>query len=544
MDVIHDFYDKVEEFLHEYLKINPIMGTYLGLHEYDPLLPKGGWEGLRGEEDFIKRFKSWLIEFSKSIDVNLSLVDLRIDLELLKRTVRLWEFQMYNWRLWAKYPSAPDTVNSSVFILFGREFAPYEVRIESIISRLEKAPDYLRRSREILVEPVKKYVDIAIEIASRASQFLDFLIHTSHSILGDSDKVERLRNVSDKLKDKVEDYIEWLNDVRRDADDEYRIGRELFEELISIRELGFNGDEILQLGYDYLAKFKEEAKKLAIEISGTDDINRAREIVESEYPRDFNEVLKLYKDSIERAKKFILENNIAPIPEGEYIKVLETPPFMAPIIPFAAYMGPAPYEDRKEGIYFVTRPSKERDLRRHNIYSISNTTVHEAYPGHHLQMVWAAKVRNLPRLIALDTAFVEGWAHYCEDLMKEYGYDDTPKHRFIQVIDSIWRAVRIIVDVKLSRGEISFEDAIDMLVRETGMDRNAAEAEVKRYILSPSYQLSYLLGRHLFSKLRREVKEVLGDRYSDYKFHKVILESCGLPFKYLKELVINKILTK
>ncbi len=542
MDVESRFYQKVEEFLYEYIEINPVVGTYLGIHEYDHLLPKGGWDGLRAEEAFTRKFKNWLSDFSESIDLESAPVDIRVDVALLRQTIRLWEFYMYRWKLWAKYPSAPDTISSSVFILFGREFAPYEIRLESIISRIEKAPEYLNRSKEILVEPVKKYVDVAIEITSQIPPSLDFLIYASESILGSDHRVDKLRDASDKLKKTIEDYILWLNEVREDADDEYRIGPTLFEELLKIRNLGFSSDEILQLGYEYLSKFKLEAKELAKEIVGYEDVDKAKEAVESEHPSDFDEIINLYRESIERAKEFVIKNNIAPIPPGEYIKVIETPPFMSPVIPFAAYMGPAPYEERKEGIYLVTRPSRKEDYKRHNIYSVSNTTVHEAYPGHHLQMVWAATKRNLARLISMDTAFVEGWAHYCEDLMKEYGYDDTPKHRFVKVLDSIWRAVRIIVDVKLSRREIDFDEAVNMLVEETGMDRAAAESEVKRYILSPGYQLSYLLGKHLFIKLRNEMKDLFGDRYSDFKFHKIILESCGLPFNHLRELLIYRML--
>ena len=544
MDISQEFYSKVEEFLHEYLRINPLVATYLGIHEYDHLLPKGGWEGFREEEEFTNRFKEWIQDFRESHDLSEAPIDVKIDVDLLMRTVKLWEFYMYRWRLWAKYPSAPDTISSSVFILFGREFAPYEVRLESMIGRLERAPEYLERSKEILVEPVKKYVDIGIEIASQMGPSLDFLIYISEARVGGDERIERLRSVSERVKQRVADYIDWLNDIRRDASDEYRIGAELFEELLKIRGLGLDSESILKLGEYYLERFKSEARMLAKEIVGKEDIDKARELIESEHPKDFNEILMLYQHSIERARNFVIDKRIAPIPEGEVIRVIETPPFMAPVIPFAAYMGPAPYEERKEGIYLVTRPTKEEDYRRHNIYSISNTTVHEAYPGHHLQMSWAAVKRNLARLISMDTAFVEGWAHYCEDLMKEYGYDDTPKHRFVQVIDSIWRAVRIIVDVKLSRREMTFEEAVEMLMKETGMDRRAAESEVKRYILSPGYQLSYLLGRHLFNEMRREVKERLGERYSDYEFHKIVLESCGLPFNYLKELVLHRMSDK
>jgi len=541
LNLEEEFYKELDKFLHEYLRINPIAATYLGIHKYDHLLPKGGWDGFNEEERFLHKFRDWLYDFIKNVDFSETSLDFRIDVDMLWRQIRLWEFQIYKWRIWAKYPSAPDNISTAIFLLFGRDFAPYEERLKSIASRLELSPIYLSRSRELLIEPVKMYIDIGIEIARQIPPSIDFIINYSEIMVGENEYIDKMVKASSKLKEEVEDFISWLDEVRKDADEEYRIGKELFDEMINIRELGYTSDDILKLGEKYLRHFKSEAVKLSKMITGSENIKKTLEKLESKHPKDFDDIIDTYKRDIERARKFVIENKIAPIPPGESIKVLETPPYMAPIIPFAAYIGPAPFEDRKEGIYLVTRPSREEEYRRHNIYSISNTTVHEAYPGHHLQLAWSATKKNLARLISVDTAFIEGWAHYCEDLMKEYGYDDTPEHRFIQVIDSIWRAVRVIIDVKLSRGDMEFDEAVDFLVNETGMDREAAISEVKRYALSPGYQLSYLIGRHLFNEIRKEIKRIFGDRYSDYEFNRVILESCGIPFKYMKEYILHKI---
>ena len=151
-------------------------------------------------------------------------------------------------------------------------------------------------------------------------------------------------------------------------------------------------------------------------------------------------------------------------------------------------------------------------MREHNRASISNTSVHEAYPGHHLQLSAAITNPSLVRLFSGAPEFSEGWAFYCERMMKERGFDDTPKGWYVVHTDAIWRATRIILDVQLHRGLIGFDDAVERLVAETGFERPAALAEVKRYTSTPTYQLSYLFGRHMIEKLKAEVQAPRGDR--------------------------------
>lgn len=125
--------------------------------------------------------------------------------------------------------------------------------------------------------------------------------------------------------------------------------------------------------------------------------------------------------------------------------------------------------------------------------------------------------------------------------MREKGFITDLETRFIQINDMIWRAVRIIVDVKLSRGEMSFEEAVEMLVKEAGMSREAAVAEVKRYTQTPGYQLSYLLGKHLILKLKEEVKQKMGDKFDEKFFHDTITANGYLPISMLRKIFERKI---
>ena len=135
-------------------------------------------------------------------------------------------------------------------------------------------------------------------------------------------------------------------------------------------------------------------------------------------------------------------------------------------------------------------------MREHNFASISNTSIHEAYPGHHLQLDVARRHPSLTRLLTDAPEFVEGWGMYTELMMREQGFDDDARFRVIMHTDAIWRACRIILDVRMHRGELTAEEATDFLVEHTGFQRSNARAEVQWYTYRPTYPLSYLARAH------------------------------------------------
>ena len=178
-------------------------------------------------------------------------------------------------------------------------------------------------------------------------------------------------------------------------------------------------------------------------------------------------------------------------------------------------------------------------MREHNYSSISNTSFHEAYPGHHLQLSVAIRHPSLTRILIDAPEFTEGWGMYSEQMMREEGFDDGPGFRLSMYTDAIWRACRIILDVKLHRGEISVDDAVEFLVEQTGFERPNATAEVYRYTYTPTYQLSYLLGRVLLLRLRADEKRRLGADFSLRAFHDAMLEQGSLPISFQRRLLAS-----
>jgi uncharacterized protein (DUF885 family) len=261
--------------------------------------------------------------------------------------------------------------------------------------------------------------------------------------------------------------------------------------------------------------------------------------VKDDQPASFEAALDAYRDAMLRARAHLIEHDLVTVPADERIDVIATPEYLRNVIPFAAYFEPATFDKDPKGIYIVTPAVDDNPtaMREHNFAGISNTSIHEAYPGHHLQLDTARRNGSLTRLLADAPEFVEGWGMYSELMMREHGFDDGPAFRVIMHTDAVWRACRIILDVRLHRGEISAEEATDFLVEQTNFERPNAAAEVSWYTYRPTYPLSYLLGRTLLLGLRDDEERRLGDRFSLKTFHDTLLRNGSLPISFHRRLL-------
>jgi uncharacterized protein (DUF885 family) len=261
--------------------------------------------------------------------------------------------------------------------------------------------------------------------------------------------------------------------------------------------------------------------------------------VKSDGPADFDAAMDGYRAASVRARDFVDRHGLATIPQGELLDIVPTPAYLRGVMPFAAYIEPAVDDRPLRGIYLVT-PSVEGDagaMREHSWASIVNASVHEAYPGHHHQHSAALTGATPSRLLARAPEFVEGWGMYCEQLMLEAGFDDTPERRIIVATDAIWRAARIILDIRLHRGEVPVGEAIEFLIEHTGFERPNATAEIHRYTRTPTYNLSYLLGKILLLRLRDDERRHLGSGFSLRAFHDALLYSGSIPVAFHRRLL-------
>ncbi|MFQ5985828.1 MAG: DUF885 domain-containing protein [Thermoplasmata archaeon] len=535
------FDELAEEFFQASLDRFPLLGTVLGLHEYDGRLSENS-----------RAFYEETIELVRQMHDRFEALDpedltgsRRLDRDVGLYVLEMTAFEYEEARSWEARPDGAEDLGGSLFPLFARSFAPFPDRLQSMTSRLQAGPRFLEQIESRLSRPIKLWTEMALESAEGLPAFLEAIAEQ-----GRKEATKDAQNAFQEAKTGAEEalsaYRAWLEEeVLPHAGEDYALGEEKFARLVKIRGLGWEPADIRALGVRYMKEAKEELAEVAASIDPKASVEEVSERIHGDHPADFAAVLAEVRKVNEEARAFVRDHHLATLPPAERLLVEETPLFLRPILPFAAYFSPPRFEKVQEGIYIVTPPSDGEDLlKEHNYASIRNTAVHEGYPGHHLQLSAANLHPSHLRTLSGGTGvaeMVEGWAHYCEDLMWEAGFMEAPEIRFVQLQDIIWRAARIIIDVDLHADRMSFDEAVQMLTKEAGMAEPSAVAEVKRYTQYPTYQLSYLFGKHLIKELREEVEKRMGDRFSHAFFHDAIIYAGSIPIFLLRRAVEDKL---
>jgi uncharacterized protein (DUF885 family) len=531
-----------QELFDQYMERYPTYATYMGYkHEkFDHLLPDSSLEARK--TDILESIESK--KRLETINYGDLSEDSKIDYDLINYFLDLEFFEMTELASWAAGATAQGPIGeigSALYLLYVRDFAPVETRVKSMISRLNATPRYLEDSKSLWLYPVKLWTEIAIEEGPRTIGFLQMIQQTLKPQLNSELHQELVEAITGASK-AIQAYADWIQaEVLPRATHDWAIGPQKFARLVALRKIGKTPKEILEEGEKALVDTKIQLKELANELYPGKTVEQVREIIKGDHPPSFEMVLEHVAELTKESRSFVIDNDLMDVPKDETLQVIPTPTFLIPIIPFAAYMSPEKFSEEQVGVYIVTpTEGKEEMLKEHSYASCKNVAVHEGYPGHHLQLTSGNLQPSLVRSIVNGTETVEGWAHYCEQLMAEKGFLDK-RGVFIQLVDQLWRAVRIIVDVKLSSGQMTLEEAKQMMMKEIGMAETAVVAELKRYTANPGYQFSYLLGKFMLLELRDEIKEKMGNRYSDKFFHNTILKNGGLPIHYLRKLFDIKI---
>jgi uncharacterized protein (DUF885 family) len=529
-----------QDMFDKFFEKNPHIASHLGLHDpYDCMLPKGDTalilENHKILDEFVKQMKGTM-DYDALSDAN------KIDWQVLEKALEMSTFEIYEQRKFELNPDAFDVIGLVFFEMITRDYALLEKRIDAIIARLEKLPMYLKefRTRFEKSKPVKLWTELAIEAAPQIPGLFQFIAMSTKGKIPD-ELHGKLVKATAGLTQPLQEHMQWLESLKGKTIDNWALGKEKFEKLIQLRGLGMTSEEICQIGIKYLKELKEERVRTAAKIAPGKSVEEAMKTIQANAPKTFEEAVEATSKAMKEAKEFVIRNKLATVYEEDKLIVEETPAFIAPLIPFAALMMPSRFDKPMMGVYVVTRPKDIANLANHLNYSgLRNTAVHEAFPGHFLQGAMSNR-SSLIHILAQGAETTEGWAHYCEQMMMERGFVTGLESKLIQVNDAIWRAVRIIVDVKLARGEMDFDEAVNILMKEVGMSKEAAVAEVRWYTQEPGYPLSYLIGKHLILQLREDVKQKMRSEYNERFFHDTVTASGYLPISLLRKVFDQKI---
>lgn len=515
------------EFFDKYFSLHPTEGIHYGIEGYDHLLNDYGDEAYEEEKAFSKVSHHKL----RQVSVKGLTKDETIDYALLEGqlTIENFEFNKEDERL-----RQPDLYfpASHIYILTVR---PTKDRLESILSRLEHSPQLLYKGIENLSRPMafppKLWTEMAIEAAAGEVAFLDRLssIPSVQECLTEEIRRTRFVPAVEKTKDAVRDYADFLQrDLLPRSIGTYAVGEDHYHLLLKKRHfLTHDAAGLLALGESLFETTKRELAQLAESILPGKSIPEVTLKIQEEHPPT-SDVLAAYQSAMEESRAFVLDNKLLSFPQREKLRVVPTPEFERHEIPFAAYLPPSPKDPEQVGHYYVTPVTDTDQLREHNWISLKNTSVHESYPGHHLQFTIANSIREsstLPRLMNESSVFYEGWALYCEQLMQEQGFLNSQEHRFVMLKDRLWRALRIIIDVKTQSGKMSYGEAAELMVRELQFPLSQAQGDLNWYSQAPSIPMGYALGWSIINRIRGEEQKRLGSRFDLCDFHDRLLSS-------------------
>jgi len=524
------FVDFCAEFFKRHFELHPTEAINYGIEGYDHLLKDYGDEAYREEKAFVEESLKRL----RQISVKGLTKDETIDYALLegRLTIENYEFRKEDYRL--KWPELSLPIQH-IYILTVR---PTNDLIGNMVSRLERSPAVLRQGIENLsraeANPPRLWTEMAIEAAKGGNEFLDNL--PNHPRVQQALKEPPLLHKAiEKTKAAVQDFQGFLErDLLARSRGSYAVGEEHYHLLLKKRHfLSHDAQGLLALGESLFDETKKELAALTEEIAPGKSIEEAALRIQQDHP-SADALLPAYQKAMEAARQFAREKRLVSFPAREVLRVVPTPEFQRHEIPFAAYLSPSPKDPEQAGYYYVTPVTEDELLKEHNWTGLENTSVHESYPGHHLQFTIANSIpqaATLPRLMNESSVFYEGWALYCEQLMQEQGFLKTREHRFVMLKDRLWRALRIIIDVKTQTGKMSYDEAADLMVRELHFPRPQAEADLNWYSQSPAVPMGYALGWSIINRLRDQERKRLGARFDLCKFHDRLLSagSISLP---------------
>lgn len=529
-------YDLVEARARRAFHTNPVLASYFGVHAEDSRLGDPSRDAVEAE---IADERAHLAAVEALDPAGLSSAA-RFERDLEVHNLRLELFELDEVRAWQRRPSAAGDLGDAVFLLFARGAAPLAERLARITDRLEGVPAYLEAARS---RASGAPVAVWQETDLRNAEDLPYLfseVRTAGDDVLSTGELARLDRAIGNARSALESWTGWLRDGLARSDDAWPMDREHYDQLVRLRAFDdLDADAILALGEEQLHRNREGRRLAALEVDPDADEATVIDRIKEDHPATFEAALEGYRDAMRRSRAHLVEHDLVTVPDDERIEVLATPEYLRSVMPFAAYFAPARFDADRRGLYVVT-PAVDDDpnaMREHYWASISNTSIHEAYPGHHLQLHVANQHPSVTRMLTGAPEFVEGWGMYSEQMMREQGFDAGPAFRVAMYTDAIWRACRIILDVRMHRGELGVDEATDFLVEHTAFETANARAEVRRYTYTPGYQLSYLLGKVLILGLREEERRRLGPDFSLKAFHDTLLRNGSLPISFHRRLL-------
>ena len=539
-----------ERHFQDFYEAFPVAATTLGVHSHDNTLGSYDPDALavRVANLSASQQRLGLIDTGKlplSAQIDYGLVESHLELALS------WYTQTKEWKrnpnFYAEIPVY------GIFMLLAREFAPIEERAKSVTARLDEVPRLLATAQANVENPPKVFTEVAIQTTEGGIEFFKNAIPEFARQVPQVSR--RMLQANQRALDAYADFLAFLNkDLLPRSHGSFAVGRAHFEERLRLEHaLDTSAPELKRAGQRLFDDTERQLRELAAEIDSGRNWSEIIEEAKSQHP-PADRLLESYVAEFQRLRSYVIAHDIVTVPENEELEATHTPLFARSTLPYAAYEPPAPFEKQQKGHFWVTpieagtpKDQQEVQLREHSYFALPAIALHEAYPGHHVQLVTSNNSSSFIRKHISSNIMCEGWALYCEEMIRRSGYrpaylenfGDSERglklfHLFV-LKDALWRAARVIIDVGLHTEGMSVEDAVRLLSDRVFLSEGAALAEVRRYTMSPTQPMSYAMGKHQITSLREEF------RYLPLrKFHDLLLAEGTIPIKFIRHEMLAK----
>jgi uncharacterized protein (DUF885 family) len=547
-----------QAYLDEAFRAEPLTATRLGDHRFDDKLDDLSAEGRAANLD---RDRRALAELPKKIDPAALSRSGRIDYEILRQhlTRAVWLTETFH-----PFEDDPriygDYLTESVYLLLTQSSLPRAVNVQNALARIAEVPRVVETARSTIGRPPRVKVETAVRQTKGA---IDFYKGDLFTLAGAEPGQGELGARAAEAVRALEAYLGFLEaEVLPRSTDAWRIGPEKFARKLDLElDAGLTAEEVLREAEAEASRVEREMAVIARQMWGTafpgepippDDAEGRHTLIRrvlAAVSRDASTPETLVSDTkatVAAIKDFISANKILPLPEPDQCRLIEMPEFMRGNS--VAYLNPAPPLDpRGSSEYAISPPpadwSPERVasfFQEYNRAMLKILTIHEAYPGHYVQLEYSNRHPSLIRKVLSSGTFAEGWAVYTEQMMLDQGFGGGDPGLRLQQLKFYLRAVvNALLDHAMHAGAMTDAEAMELLAGRAFQSEGEAVGKIIRAKQTSCQLSTYFVGRTAFYRLRQRAQREWGSRFDLGRYHEAVLSHGTLPVKYLPELVLH-----
>jgi hypothetical protein len=545
-----------KSYLDEYFRQQPLAATQLGDHRFDNLLDD---ISPKAREGWLALAEKTLKELPRQVDYQKLSRDGQIDFGIFQHNLQTQIWEAKNLHPFQDDPRTyGDYINDSVYLLLTQSTLPKETNIANCIARMAQIPRVVAEAEKTLAHPPKPILETAI----RQNQgSIDFYEKEIFQLVGDTPQLDKLKTAAAPVTAMLKDYQKFLEGpLMASASDNWRLGKRKFDKKFELEtDAGITAEQNLADAETEFAHVRRDMYVIARQLwcqsfpqklLPPDDAAGERETVLKVIDainQDHGKPEDLVSDAratIERIKIFIRKKNYVRLPDPDRCEVIEMPEFRRGNS--LAYLDNAPPLDPNAHSYYAVSPppadwSPQRVksfLEEYNHYMLQILTIHEAYPGHYVQLAYAVRTPSLIRRVYQSGVYVEGWAVYGEMTMLNEGYGDGDLRLRLMELKFYLRAVaNSILDYKMHCTQMTDDEAMKFLTQDAFQSEGEAKLKLVRAKQSSVQLSTYFVGRMAHDHLHQQIERELGDKFNLADYHQAVISHGSIPVKYLPELV-------